>query len=144
MISTTHETPGTHTRTGVKQLYCLSVCKRILSYINIFPFRNIFALSFKTCFSQSSIFYQSYYLCQQIKTVIAYKNFYKSNHNMDITSHKWGSKFYFNTSLSTHTQSIQQVYVSNILCVSHIMKYLLCYAEIILNPNVITYVLFKL
>ena len=119
MISTTHETPGTHTRTGVKQLYCLSVCKRILSYINIFPFRNIFALSFKTCFSQSSIFYQSYYLCQQIKTVIAYKNFYKSNHNMDITSHKWGSKFYFNTSLSTHPEHSVGLRVKYPMCVPH-------------------------
>ena len=55
-------------------LYCLSVGKLIISYINIFSFINIFVLFFGTCFSQSSIFYESYYLCQQIKTVIALKN----------------------------------------------------------------------
>ena len=77
-MCTTHETARTHARIGVKLLYCLSVGKLILSYIKIFSFINVFVLVFKTFFSQSSIFYESYYLCQQIKTIIAYKSFYKS------------------------------------------------------------------
>jgi len=62
---------------------------------------------------------------------------------MDSTSHKYRSKF-SSTHLSTYTQGIQYVYVSNVLCVPHITKYVLCYAEIILKPNVISYVIFKL
>jgi hypothetical protein len=69
-MSTTHETSSTYKRTGVKLLYYLSVGKLTLLLKHFLSYKQICSI-FKTCFSQSSIFYESYYLCQQIKTVIA-------------------------------------------------------------------------
>ena len=59
-------------------------------------------------------------------------------------SHRTNGEVNFtSTHLSPYTKGIQDVYVPNILCVSHIMKHLLRYAEKILKPNVLSYVLFK-